>query len=79
MKSGQPVAKSNDSKNWDPCYSVKIATWNILTLHKTGYQVAASREMGQLDVHVTGLTETHINRKLKVRCRRLYLAAFWWL
>jgi len=60
MKSGLPIATRSDSKNWNLHHSVKIATGNVLTLHKPGYQVAVSGEMGRLGIDVAGLTEARI-------------------
>jgi len=40
--------------------TVQVATWNVLTLDRTGYQVALSREMARLSFDIVGLTETRI-------------------
>ena len=40
--------------------TVQVATWNVLTLDRTGHQVALSREMARLGIDTVGLTETRI-------------------
>jgi len=40
--------------------TVKVATWNVLTLSRTGYQVALSREMARHGLDIVGLTEARI-------------------
>jgi len=40
--------------------TVRIATWNVLTLAKTGYVEAICQELLKYRVNVAGLTETHL-------------------
>jgi hypothetical protein len=40
--------------------STKIATWNVLTLNGTGYQVAITRELARLNIDIACLTEARI-------------------
>jgi len=40
--------------------TVKVATWNVLALSRTGYQVALSREMARHGLDIVGLTEVRI-------------------
>ena len=51
---------SHKSRKWDLRNSAKIATWNVLTLNKTGYQVTLSQEMARLNINIAGITETRI-------------------
>ena len=39
---------------------MKIATWNVLILSNTGYQVTLTREMTHLKVNIIGITEARI-------------------
>ena len=40
--------------------SIKVATWNVLTLSRTGYQEAVTREVCRLDIDIACLTETRL-------------------
>ena len=54
------LSNSERSRRWDLRKSVRIATWNVLTLSKTGYQVTLAKEMARLKVDVIGVTEARI-------------------
>jgi len=47
---------------------IRIATWNILTITKTGYPDTITRELSRLSIMIAGLTETRIlqSRELDV-------------
>ena len=55
-----PPSTSHKSRKWDLRNSAKIATWNVLTLNKTGYQVTLSQEMARLNINIAGITEARI-------------------
>jgi hypothetical protein len=56
-----PLPNNRDSNNcWDIRQLTRIATWNVLTLRKTGYQVALVKEMARLGIDIAGLTEVRI-------------------
>ena len=40
--------------------SARFATWNVLTLSRTGYKEAVTRELGRLGIDIACLTETRI-------------------
>ena len=40
---------------------IRIATWNVLTLNGTGYQVALVRELKRYKIAIAGLTEARLS------------------
>jgi len=54
------VAATSGPCSMDLRSTVKVATWNVLTLSRTGYQVALSREMARHGLDIVGLTEARI-------------------
>ena len=51
---------------WDLRKSIKIGTWNVITLHAPEHQVALSRELNKLNVTLAGLQETRITGQGKL-------------
>ena len=45
---------------FNACSNRRIATWNVMTLACTGYQVAIVREAARLNLGITGITEARI-------------------
>ena len=48
--------------------TVRMATWNILSLAKTGYVEAICQELSKYRVNVAGLTETNLTGAGQARC-----------
>src|SRR5277367_2286810 len=45
--------------------SIRMATWNVLTLAKDGYREAMARELARLDIDVACLTEARLTNSGK--------------
>src|SRR5664279_5156613 len=55
MKAGGKLTTKPDLRK-----TMKIATWNVLTLAKTGYQEALMRELERHNIDIAGITEARL-------------------
>ena len=62
MNTGEKLTKPDLRKN------TRIATWNVQTLARTGYQTALVRELERLNIDIIGITEARLTES---RCNTI--------